>query len=309
MKSFLWVFFLFIIAIGLCQKTISAQTLPSYTAGVMTKSYDEKRAKVLEKFEEIIGKYMEERTGIKIRLKALTYPDLFKAIEKGSVDFIWGYGLVVSTELSQKLPIIPILAPTLGEEKRAIYKRMVVSVKEGIQGPADLKGKRLTYLGDEPWSFELLLFKIWAAEKMGIKDIRQFFDLRGRQQDEGFFVPGSKRGSIYSLFVKEADLAVAHEFEYMIQQKLTPNAIRERTAILPFFNLPEGYIEAPVFIRKGLNQRDIHKMVKALIEMPDNPEGKQILISSKISSFVKVTDQDYQPVKTLITKKEGLGIK
>ena len=76
-----------------------AQTLPTYTAGVMTKSYDERRAKALEKFEEIIGKYIEERAGIKIRLKAFTYPDLAKAIEKGNVDFIWGYGLVVSMEL------------------------------------------------------------------------------------------------------------------------------------------------------------------------------------------------------------------
>ncbi len=57
--------------------------MPTYTAGVMTKSYDERRAKALEKFEEIIGKYIEDRAGIKIRLKALTYPDLAKAIEKG----------------------------------------------------------------------------------------------------------------------------------------------------------------------------------------------------------------------------------
>ena len=71
----------------------SAQTLPSYTAGVMAKSYDEKRARVLEKYEEIIGKYMEEKAGIKIYLKALTYPDLMKAVEKGTIDFIWGYGL------------------------------------------------------------------------------------------------------------------------------------------------------------------------------------------------------------------------
>ena len=86
----------------------------------MAKSYDEKRAKALEKFEEIIGKYMEERAGIKIRLKALTYPDLIKAIEKGTVDFIWGYGLVVSMELVQKFPIIPIVAPTLGEERASL---------------------------------------------------------------------------------------------------------------------------------------------------------------------------------------------
>ena len=105
----------------------------------------------------------------------------------------------------------------------------------------------------------------------------------------------SKRGAIYSLIIKEADLAVAHEFEYITQEKLTPNAIRERTEILPFFNPPEGFMEAPVFVRRGLNQKDIDKLVKALMEMPNDPEGKQILISSKISGFVKVMDQDYQP--------------
>lgn len=291
------------------QTIASAESLPTYTAGVMAKSYDEKRAKALEKFEEIIGKYIEERGGIRIRLKPLTYPDLAQAIEKGSVDFIWGYGLVVSMELSQKFSIVPIVAPTLGEERRIPYKRLVISTKDSVHSIADLQGKRLTYVGDEPWSFELLLFKVWVAEKTGIKDLRQIFDLKGRQPDEGFFIPASKRGAIYSLIIKEADLAVAHEFEYITQEKLTPNAIRERTEILPFFRHTEGFIEAPVFVRKGLNKRDIDKLVKVLIEMPNDPEGKQILISSRISGFVKVMDQDYQPIKNLINKKEGLGIR
>ncbi len=298
-----------IIALGGWPRFAFSQPLPTFTAAVMAKSYDERREKALEKFEEIIGKYIEERAGIKIRLKPLTYPDLIKAVEKGSVDFIWGYGLVVSMELGQKLPIIPVLAPTLGEEKRTSYKRMLISVKEGIQRFEDLKGKRLTHVGDEPWSFELLLLKAWLAEKMGIKDIHQFFSLRGRQPDEGFFVPGSKRGAIYSLFIKEADLAVAHEFEYITQEKLTPSAIREKTEILPFFNPSEGFMEAPVFIRRGLPKKDVDKLIKLLIEMPNDPEGKQILISTKISGFVRVTDQDYQSVRALIAKKEGLGIK
>ncbi len=286
-----------------------AQPLTPYTVAVMAKSYDEKRTKALEKFEEIIAKYVEERGGLKMRLKALTYPDLARAIEKGSVDFIWGYGLVVSMELSQRFPVIPIVAPTLGEERRSLFKRWIVTSKESVKGMADLKGKRLTHLGDEQWSFELLLFKIWAAEKLGVKDIHQYFDVRGKQPDEGYFIPASKRGAIYSLMIKEADLAVAHEFEYITQEKLTPNAIHERTEVLPLFDSPDGFMEAPVFIRKGLNRRDVDKLIKVMIEMPNDPEGKQILLSSKISGFKKVGEQDYQPIKALMVKKEDLGIK
>ena len=288
---------------------VLAQTVPTYTAGVMAKSYDEKRARALEKFEEILGRYFEERADIRIRLKAMTFPDLAKAIEKGSVDFIWGYGLVVSAELSQKFPILPILAPTLGEERRTPYRRLAIAAKDSIPSMADLKGKRLTHVGDEQWSFELLLFKVWAAERLGVKDIRQLFELKAKEPDEGYFIPASKRGAIYSLMIKEADLAVAHEFEYITQEKLTPHAIRERTEILPFFNSQAGYMEAPVFVRRGVNKADIDKLVKVLMEMPSDPEGKQILLSSKISGFVKVTDQDYRSVKALMAKKEGLGIK
>jgi ABC-type phosphate/phosphonate transport system substrate-binding protein len=297
------------ILLGRWQNSSLAQPINTYHVGVMTKSYDEKRAKALEKFEEIIGKYIEERAGMKIRLKALTYPDLIKAIEKESVDIIWGYGLVVSMELSQKFPIVPIVAPTLGEERRTLFKRFVISTKDSVHRMADLKGKRLTYVGDEQWSFELLVFKVWAAEKFGLKDITQYFSLKGREPDEGFFIPASKRGGIYSLIIKEADVAVAHEFEYITQEKLTPYAVRERIEILPFFNPLEGFMEAPVFVRRGLDKKDIEKLMKVVMEMSNDPEGKQILLSSKISSFVKVTDQDYQPVKALITKKEGLGIK
>jgi len=263
----------------------------------------------LEKFEEIIGKYMEERAGLKIRLKAFTYPDLIKAVEKGTVDIIWGYGLVVSMELVNRLPILPVVAPALGEEKRAFYKRMVVSAKDSIRSLDDLKGKRLTFLGDEAWSFEVLLFKVWMAEKMGVKDLREMMDLRGKQPDEGFFIPAAKRGGIYSLIIKEADLTVAHEFEYITQDKLTPSAVRERTEILPFFPPSEGFLEAPVFVRKGINQKDMDKLVKAMMEMPNDPEGKQILLSAKIGGFVRVKDQDYQPVRVLIAKKEKLGLK
>jgi hypothetical protein len=285
------------------------QSVAPYTLAVMAKSYDEKRAKALEKFEEIIVKYVEERGGLKIRLKAFTYPDLAKAIEKGSVDFIWGYGLVVSMELSQRFPIVPIVAPTLGEEKKSFFKRWIVASKETVKGIGDLKGKRLVYVGDEQWSFELLLFKVWAAERMGVKDIRQFLDIKESQPDEGFFIPASKRGAIYSLMIKEADLTVAHEFEYRTQEKLTPYAIRERTEILPMNRSLQGFVEAPAFIRKDLNRRDVDKLIKVMVEMPNDPEGKQILLSSKISGFVKVTEQDYRPVREVIAKKEELGIK
>ncbi len=307
-RQVIFLFWISIFLLGLHTLTL-AQTLPSFAVGVMAKSYDEKRAKALEKFEEIIGKYMEEKAGIKIRLKALTYPDLTKAIGKGTVDVIWGYGLVVSMELLDKLPLLPVVAPALGEERRALYKRMVLSTKDSVRGLDDIKGKRLTYLGDEPWSFELLLFKVWVAEKLGIKDIRQIVDLRGKQPDEGYFIPAAKRGAIYSLIIKEADLAVAHEFEYITQEKLTPNAVRERTEILPFFPSTEAFMEAPVFVRKGLNQKDVDKLIKAMMEMPNDPEGEQILLSAKISGFVKVTDRDYQPIRALIAKKEKLGIK
>jgi ABC-type phosphate/phosphonate transport system substrate-binding protein len=312
-KLFLFIFAFegFLLLAGMKSLSFS-QSVITYTAGVMTKSYDERREKALEKFEEIIGKYIEERARLKIRLRALTYPDLAKAIDKGEVDFIWGYGLVVSVELGQKFPILPILTATLGEDKRSHFKRMAVSTRDFASSLNDFngfRGKRLTYIGDEQWSFELLVFKVWLAEKFGIKDVYQFFNLKGRDPDEGFFIPASKRGAIYSLFVKEADIAIAHEFEYITQEKLTPNAIRERAEVLPLTNPAEGFMESPVFVRKGINKKDVDKLIKALIEMPNDPEGRQILLSSKISGFVKAVDQDYQPVKALIAKKESLGIK
>ncbi len=289
-----------------------AQSLPIYTAGVMTTSYDEKRTKALEKFEEIIGKYLEEKGKIKVRLKALTYPDLSKAIQRGEVDFVWGYGLVVSMELCQKFPLLPIACPTLGEERRNLFKRLVVSTMEFLKDFNDLregKGGRLTYIGDEQWSFDLLIFKVWMAEKFGIKNVKKFFTLKGREISEGSGFPGVKRGAIYPLFINEADLAVVHEFEYITQEKLTPHAIRERTVMVPGINSAENFIEAPVFVRKGANKKDVDSLVRALLEMPNDPEGRQILLSSKISGFIKVGDQDYQPVRELIARRERLGVK
>jgi len=58
-----------------------------------------------------------------------------------------------------------------------------------------------------------------------------------------------------------------------------------------------------------VNKEDIDKLIKALMEMPSDPEGKQILLSSRISGFVKVSEQDYRTVRALMAKKEGLGIK
>jgi hypothetical protein len=95
MKGFLTVLVLFS---GFFFLLAHSQTIPSvdpgtsYTVAVMTKSYDERRTKALEKFEEILVKYVEERSKLKIRLKALTYPDLVKTVEKGGADVVWGYG-------------------------------------------------------------------------------------------------------------------------------------------------------------------------------------------------------------------------
>jgi ABC-type phosphate/phosphonate transport system substrate-binding protein len=299
----------------LCHGTLTlclAQSIPTYTAGVMTKSYDERRAKALEKFEEIIGKYIEDRTGFKVRLKALTYPDSVKALEKGSIDFMWGYGLVVSMELGQKFSLLPVLTPTLGVDKRSAFKRLAVVSKDSghrFDDFKDFKGMRLSYVGDEQWSFELLVFKVWAAEKFGVKDIAQYLSLRGRDPDEGFFIPASKRGSIYTLFVREADVAVAHEFEYLTQERLTPNAIRDRADVLPLTNSSDRFMEAPLYVRKTVSKQDVEKLMKVMMDMPNDAEGRQILLSSKMSGFTRVTAQDYQSVRAVIAKKESLGIK
>jgi len=309
-----------LLALCTLYSSVAAQPGPIYTAGIMTKSYDERRAKALEKFEEIIAKYLEDRAGLRLRLKSFTQPDLERAIEKEQVDFIWGYGLIVSMELGRRFPILPILAPALGVEKQSRFKRLAIAAKEiapglpsGIPaGPIDFKdfqGKRLSFVGDEQWSFELLFFKVWAAETFGVKDITRFMAMKGKDPDEGFFIPASKRGAIYPLFIREADVAVVHEFEYTVQEKLTPNAIRDRAEVLPLTNPPEGFMESPLFVRKNLDKKVADHLVKVLMEMPEDPEGKQILLSSKMSGFTKVTDSDYQSVKALIGKKERLGIK
>lgn len=289
-------------------KIAFSESLPQYLAGVMVKSYDEKRAKALEKFEEIIGKYIAERAHLRLRLKALTYEDLSRELKNGRVDFIWGYGHVVSMELYEKFPIIPFIAPTLGEQRRPTFKRILVTSKEPIVTPETLKGKKLAFIGDEAWGFELLLLKIWLKEKWGVKNLNHLFTLRGVKSDEGFFIPGSRRGSIYSLIVGEAEVAISHEFEYITQERLTPNAIKEKVQLAPFFNSSEEFYEAPAFVRKGLPQKDLGSLIDVLLKMPEDPEGKQILISSKISGFVKVRDQDYQRIKEILEKKRKYGI-
>lgn len=284
------------------------ESLPQYLAGVMVKSYDEKRAKALEKFEEIIGKYIKERAHLILKLKALTYEDLSREIKNGRIDFIWGYGHIVSMELYEKYPIVPFIAPTLGEQKRPTFKRLLILSKGVKAKPESLRGKRLAFIGDEAWGFELLLLRLWFKEKLGVNDLSQFFTLRGLQSNEGFFIPGSRRGSVYSIIVGEADVAISHEFEYLTQEKLTPNAIKEKVEVASFFNSSEEFYEAPAFARKGLPPKDMEALIQTLLRMSEDPEGRQILISSKISGFVKVSDQDYRKIKDLIEQKKKYGL-
>lgn len=306
-RTILW-FLVFSISSSLIVKKVSPESLPQYLAGVMVKSYDEKRAKALEKFEEIIGKYIAERAHLRLKLKAMTYEDLLREIKNGKVDFIWGYGHIVSMELYEKFPIIPFVAPTLGEQRRSTFKRLLIASKESMVTPETLKGKKLAFIGDEAWGFELLLLKVWLKENWGLKDINHFFTLKGLKSDEGFFIPGSRRGSVYSLIVGEAEVAISHEFEYLTQERLTPNAIKERVQIVPFFNPSEEFYEAPAFVRRGFPPKDLDNLTEALLKMSDDPEGKQILISSKISGFVKVRDHHYQRIKEILEKKRRYGI-
>lgn len=301
-------FFGLLLGFSLLVNSFASETLPQYLAGVMVKSYDEKRAKALEKFEEIIGKYIAERAHLRLRLKAMTYEDLLREIKNEKVDFIWGYGHIVSMELYEKFPIMPFIAPTLGEQRRATFKRLLVTSKELMTTPETLKGKKLVFIGDEAWGFELLLLKLWLKERYGLKDLNHFFTLRGLKSDEGFFVPGSRRGSIYSIIIGEADVAISHEFEYITQERLTPNAIKEKVRVAPFFNSSEEFYEAPAFVRKGVPQKDLENLIQTLLRMPEDPEGKQILISSKISGFVRVKDQDYLRIKEILEKKRRYGI-
>jgi len=233
-----------------------------------------------------LADYLTQRTGSQNKMIGdLSYRTINAMLRAGAVDvgFICGYPY---TELKVRQPDLTLLAAPVPvgaryQHRPVYFSELVVNRGSAFQSLDDLRGKRLAFNSD--------------ISNSGYNMPR--FELVERGLTKGFFgstlQSGAHDDSVKFVAEGRADAAFVDSLvlDDMLRRKHPAAAQIRIIASLGPAPAP------PVVARPGMPLEQRNGLQRALLEMDQNPQGRAILAELGIERFVRVSDQDYQPIR------------
>lgn len=235
----------------------------------------------LERYEPLAA-YLSEKIDMRVNLRILArYGNIIDNFVALGLDGAF-FGSFTYTLANAKLGVEPIARPESPEGVSTYYGLIFIRKDSNIKSKKDLKGKTFAFV-DKATTAGYLLPLVFFKEN-GILDYKTFFK-------ETYFT-GTHEDAIYDVLNKRADIGAAkntifHELtmkDNEIAKKLT---IIKRSPEVPSNGLA---------LRKDLDVSVKRKLQKALLNIHNDPKGKNILKKLNAQRFIETTDYDYKSV-------------
>ena len=153
---------------------------------------------------EPLGKYIEKKTGNKIKFTVLSrYGNIIESFHRKKMDGSF-WGSFTGAMAIKKLGIQPIVRPVNLDGTSSYHGYILVRKDSGIKNIKDMKGKSLAFV--EMATTAGYIFPMAYFKEHGVKDIDKYFS-------EHYFT-GSHDAAIHSVLNKEADIACAKNTIY-----------------------------------------------------------------------------------------------
>jgi phosphonate transport system substrate-binding protein len=146
----------------------------------------------------------------------------------------------------------------------------------------DMKGKRFAFVDKATTAGYLLPLAYFKSH--GVKDYKTH--LR-----ETYFT-GTHQDAIYDVLNKKADIGVTKNTIYKRVSKADRRITHELVILEKSPDVPENGLA----VRKSLHDSLKHSLKEALLNMHDDPNGKNILKDFEARRFIETRDDDYEPV-------------
>ncbi len=242
---------------------------------------------------EPLGKYIEKKTGNKIKFTILSrYGNIIDSFHRKKMDGAF-WGSFTGAMAIKKLGIQPIARPVNLDGTSTYHGYIMVLKDSGIKNISDMKGKKVALV--EKATTAGYVFPMAYFKENGIKDIDKYFS--------EYYFTGSHDAAIHALLNKKVDIACAKNTIYEILAREDPGIKDKIVIIARSPDVPSNGLG----LRKELAYGVKEEFKQALLDMHMNPEGKLVLEKFGVRSFIETGEDDYSPVFDL-TERAGIDL-
>ena len=250
---------------------------------------------VFKQFERYkpLGEYIEKKTGIKIKYTILPrYGNIINNFYSMKLDGAF-WGSFTGAMAIKKLGIKPIARP-INLDGTSSYQGYIFVHKHSVIRDATAMKDMVIAFVDKATTAGYI-FPMAYFREHGIDNINEYF--------KEFFFTGSHDAAIYAVLEKKAHIGCAKNTIFNLLARENPR-IKEDLVILaqsPF--VPSNGLG----LRKELASRVVANLKKTLLEIHEDPEGKEVIKQFGVKKFIETTEDDYSPVFE-IANKAGIDL-
>jgi len=242
---------------------------------------------------EPLGKYIEKKTGTKIKFTLLSrYGNILESFHRKKMDGAF-WGSFTGAMAIKKLGIQPVARP-INLDGTSTYRGYIMVHKDsGIKNIKDMKGKSLAFV--EKATTAGYIFPMAYFRENGIKDIDKYFS--------EYYFTGSHDAAIHALLTRKVDIACAKNtvFEILARED---SRIKDNLVIIATSpDVPSNGLGLRKEIAYGVKE----ELRSALLDMHIDPEGKEVLEEFGVKRFIETNKEDYAPVFD-ISERAGINL-
>jgi phosphonate transport system substrate-binding protein len=237
--------------------------------------------KQVERYEPLAD-YLSKKCGIPIKLKILTrYGNIVSNFVSLDMDGAF-FGSFTYALAHRKLGV-EVLARPEGLDGRSTYHGLLfVREDSGIRTISDMKGKRFAFVDKATTAGYLLPLAYF--KRHGVKDYKTYFR-------ETYFT-GTHEDAIYDVLNRRSDVGVAKNTVFKRISNTDSRITHELVILAKSPEVPENGLA----VRKGFDDSLKRRLKEALLNMHNDPSGKDILKDFGARRFIATTNDDYEPV-------------
>jgi phosphonate transport system substrate-binding protein len=235
----------------------------------------------MERYEPLAG-YVSKKIGVKIKLKVLPrYGNIINSFVSEDMDGAF-FGSFTYSLAHARLGVEVLARPENNEGISSYHGLLIVRKDSLIRTAEDMRGKRFAFVDKATTAGYLLPLAYF--KKHGIGDYRTYFK-------EVYFA-GTHEDVINDVLNKQADAGAAKNTVF---DRLAKEDSRIKNELLILAQSPD-VPENGLAVKKDLDDSLKKKLKEALLNMHNDPDGRNILNKFGAGKFIETTDKDYEPV-------------
>jgi phosphonate transport system substrate-binding protein len=241
-----------------------------------------------------LEEYLSDKLGIKFDFSILSrYPDIIDRFTQRTMDGAF-FGIFTAALAHERLGVEPIARTVNLDGSTTARGCLFVRKDSAIKTAGDMRKKRMAFV--DMATATGYLFSIAYLKENGISNVSSYFS-------ETYFT-GSHDTAVYTVLSGKADVGVV-KCRVLKKLSITDPVIEDEIQIIArSLEMPDNTLcirsDIPDDLKKNLSS--------VLLNMHNDPNGKEVLKKLEAQKFVSAGSHEFNPVKEL-ARKAGINIK